>query len=539
MARNCKNLMNHGPKLSALTSGPEGDRIGTLRWFIVVLLILAFGVWLRADSLAAEGLWLDEIYSASLSNLSLLGTVVADLHFDVHPPLYYLQLNLWGRLGHGDEWLRLNSVFWSAATLLAVLLAVTRRFGSRSGLLAMAVCAVLGSEIYYAHELRMYSLYAFLCVACWGAADRLRVDYRLGKAIPLIVLLVLLTSIHSASLIAASAVILYAFPTAASATLERRALKRNLATWLTVGLVTGLAALPWVLFASHRAIGHALMPSWHALIQTTSGWILGYGGQPLPNGASAATAWLLLLALLLASMVQPGVLRIVGCFIVWPLAFGGLLSVLVEPIWLDRTFAFCGPFVTIALAAGFNGALDRVGASKSEWSRQAIVSMAILAVVAAGLFDHRQNATLSKPDGYREAGNYVTNRIAANDIVYVPSSADFWGMSRYLIGPEWGSILEIQDPLEGNKVDDLLQSHLHLSEVRMKALHIVPLTRELDGFKVPVFTGHWPLPIDPAGRTVWFARLFDQPLDIPSCTPIGQRMTFGRLYLYRLNCGAS
>ena len=68
----------------------------------IALLVFALALWLRTVALGRDGLWLDEIYSVSFANLSALGTVVAAFLYDPHPPLYYLQLNAWGRLGHGD-----------------------------------------------------------------------------------------------------------------------------------------------------------------------------------------------------------------------------------------------------------------------------------------------------------------------------------------------------------------------------------------------------------------------------------------------------
>ena len=68
---------------------------------LLIALIIAGGSLLRLHALGREGFWQDEVYSASFAQLSILGTALAVFLLDVHPPLYYLQLNLWGRLGHG------------------------------------------------------------------------------------------------------------------------------------------------------------------------------------------------------------------------------------------------------------------------------------------------------------------------------------------------------------------------------------------------------------------------------------------------------
>jgi mannosyltransferase len=502
------------------------DGLRTWQYAAAALVVWTCGIWLRVSALDHESLWLDEVFSAALSHMSMLGTIVGDLHFDVHPPLYYLQLNAWGLLGQGDLWLRLNSVFWSGATMLAVLFATTWRFGARSGLLALLCCALLGSDIFYAQELRMYAMYACLSVLCWHAAERLHADYRLRKAWLLIVLLVILVAVHSAAVIAASAVLLYAFPRPGSDGFRQR-----LTTWITAGAITVVAAIPWILYARHRTVGHTLQPSWHALIQTTSGWVLGYGNAPLSQTLHVATACLLLLALIGAAVARSGLLRLMVCFIVWPLVFGALVSVLVSPIWLDRTFAFCGPFVAIALGTAL-AVPDRPFAGP-------VVAAALVVLVPAGLWlDHLQTVIPSKPDGYREAAAYLHEHVQAGEIVYLPYYSDLWGISRYLIGPDWGNPLQVQDPGEYNGMRDWLQ--VHLGNDRVHEWRIVPVSRELGGFRVPIFTGGWPLPLNTNGRVVWLADVFRDPLNaLPFCIPLEEPARFGRVFVYRLNCTAA
>lgn len=59
---------------------------------LLLVLLVAFG--LRFMAIRADGgLWYDEIFGASYVNLNPLDVVVAVMRFDIHPPLYYLQLN--------------------------------------------------------------------------------------------------------------------------------------------------------------------------------------------------------------------------------------------------------------------------------------------------------------------------------------------------------------------------------------------------------------------------------------------------------------
>ena len=288
----------------------------------IALLVFVVALWLRVVALGRGGFWLDEIYSASFANLSALGTVVAAFLYDPHPPLYYLQLNAWGRLGHGDLWLLLNSVSWSAATLLAVFLGTSRRFGSISGLIALCFCAVMGSEVFFADELRMYAMYGCLSVLSWIAVNRLRSDYRFRAAVPLIVILAIMGAIHSASILGASAALLFALPEG-----NRQQIRRQLPTWVAIAAIVACTYLPWAVNASFRHVAHTAPPTLQSASHTIAGWIIGYGNAPLPAWAGPVTTIVVAVALIAIALTRPLLSRLVVCFIAWPLLFGAALSI--------------------------------------------------------------------------------------------------------------------------------------------------------------------------------------------------------------------
>ena len=97
-----------------------------------------------------KGFWFDDIYAATFANLSLWETVTSVLRFDVHPPLYYLQVNLWSRVfGHSDVALQLNSVLWNCAALVAVFIGSFRRFGAATAVAAVGLAAVKRSDLFF------------------------------------------------------------------------------------------------------------------------------------------------------------------------------------------------------------------------------------------------------------------------------------------------------------------------------------------------------------------------------------------------------
>ena len=506
------------------------------RTMAAALAVIALGVWLRVAGLGREGFWLDEIYSASLANLSAVGTLLGVLHFDVHPPLYYLQLNLWERFGHGDFWLLLNSVFWSTATLIAVFVGASREFGCRSGLLALTFCAVMGSEIYFADELRMYALVGCLAVLCWIAANRLRAQFRLRNALPLIVTMALLAAVHAAALIPASAVMLYIFPDT-----NARDLKRHLPTWLGIATLVAMAYLPWVVLASIHHVEHAASPSLEAFSHTVGGWILGYGNALGPTWVSLAAAVLVAVGLAAAMLTMPQLSRLVACFVIWPLLFGAFLCLAVQPIWLDRTFAFCAPFIAIAFGAALGHASSPRGTSLRSYRPYALgVALALWVLVSAWVA-HVQVTTPYKPDQYRESAAYLNQHAKPGEIVFAPDDPDFWGIARYLIGPNWGSILAVEDIADKHRKFRLmnwLETHAHVSGSRLKALGLAPVTRELDNYHRMLFIGNSPLPQASSPTVVWLVTRDGSDLaDLPLCTNVlPEPSRFGRVQLYRIQC---
>jgi len=56
---------------------------------------MSAGLCLRLVAIGRQGLFKDEIFSASYTGLSWFETIVACLRYDVHSPTYYLQLNLY------------------------------------------------------------------------------------------------------------------------------------------------------------------------------------------------------------------------------------------------------------------------------------------------------------------------------------------------------------------------------------------------------------------------------------------------------------
>jgi len=137
-----------------------------LRTWGVFALVSALFASTRLWRLTEHSLRPDEIFSLQTARQDWIGLIHAAVRDVVHPPLFYALLKSWIAVGGDSEyWLRLLPVLIAALTPLPFLL-LGRRLGIgwnaiNLGVLLMAVNAYL---VYFARDLRMYSLVPLLTV---------------------------------------------------------------------------------------------------------------------------------------------------------------------------------------------------------------------------------------------------------------------------------------------------------------------------------------------------------------------------------------
>lgn len=166
----------------------------------------------RCWHLGAYGLWFDEsfsLYAARLDWRELVRFVAKDV---VHPPLFYMLLKVWINIG-GESllWLKLFPALTSVASIAPLLLlAKELRLRAAETNTVLLLVGINNYLIYYAQELRMYSLLLFFTLCClWlffrlinGEADR-------GQIFVLFVMNLLLVYTHYFGWLVVSAECLY------------------------------------------------------------------------------------------------------------------------------------------------------------------------------------------------------------------------------------------------------------------------------------------------------------------------------------------
>lgn len=257
-------------------------------WAFALVLVVAaglIGVWLRLDS--RRDVWLDEVYSLMLSrgegyaHRSLpVGVPMASLpdallsaparfrpsdvwhgqRSDSHPPLYFLLLHCWRwAFGGGIEIARLFSVLmWAGSVVAAAVFGRLLGLGRKGSVLSCAVLAASTPVMWYAAEIRHYSLGVFLSVVLVGSVAVWACHPRPAWALTWSVVLVAMGLTHYFLLgVGLGAV--------AGAALTRGANRRHLALIMTGVLVCYAAA--W---------GPGLADQWRVR-EGYTGWITEWG----------------------------------------------------------------------------------------------------------------------------------------------------------------------------------------------------------------------------------------------------------------------
>lgn len=141
-------------------------KLGIL-FILGMLILLAFG--LRICRLEAKSLWQDEglsAYRASQSLPFILSNTILIQGYPTHdtqPPLYFILLHLVFRLaGRSEFGGRFLSLLFSVLTVPLTYLTGKRLFGQAAGTWASSLAALSPLYLWYAQELRMYSLLVFL-----------------------------------------------------------------------------------------------------------------------------------------------------------------------------------------------------------------------------------------------------------------------------------------------------------------------------------------------------------------------------------------
>lgn len=222
-------------------------------------------VYLLWTGIGHESLGFDEAYSLAAVGWDI-PQMIPMIGKDSHPPLYFMQLNLWVRLfGHSPEAARSLSALGALALAALGFFPLRQWWGERRGLLYSLSCLATPMVVIMGQDARMYTWGAFFAaasfLAAWDVRQKLGPDpgqpgaqHRHRRTWPSWLALALASVAaaytHYYALLAAFAAWFLLLAWLGVRSIRRRLPGRHL---LAFGLWAGLAVLAWLPWAGYVA----------------------------------------------------------------------------------------------------------------------------------------------------------------------------------------------------------------------------------------------------------------------------------------------
>ncbi len=402
----------------------------------ILIFIFIFGLLLRLSGLSMEQLWYDETQSLTHAILPMDDLLMSVREFDPHPPAYYIQLHFWMEFGYSDVWIKLNSVFWSALTIISVYLITKDFLNTRAALFSAVLFSLAPYSIAYAQEVRMYSLLMLLSVWIFFFLYRFLCRKTIVSAIGLFVTTLLFLYSHGAgfliffSIFGAGMLCLF---------LRNDDIKSK---WLDFAHLVGLLVLlfllylPWLTQAVNIRVGHTSDPNLETVFNTFSILIIGFGRE-IPPWIFLTLLFLLLVGSAYLIFRVKDVRLVFFVFYTMPILFCFLISKVYRPIWLYRTLSFVVPFIFITLSWIISSVSSLTFLQKK---RSLFFSYGMLFIVSLFLIIplNIQSRSMVFPNDFRSVAGFLDEVVEPGSNIYVPSGREYWGLAWTYFGP--GSI---------------------------------------------------------------------------------------------------
>jgi len=403
MDQSCPGSDRHG--------GAENCLLPAANYLLAVVVL--GGGFLRFVGLGKESIWLDEATSLIIARMNL-PSIVAWAAGDIHPPLYYLTLHFWIRLGVSEFAVRALSAVFGVLTIVVMHALASELLGPRVGLLSALLLALSPLHIWYSQETRMYVMVTALSLLASYlmllALRRRQFRYWLGYV---------LASMLSLYTHYFALYVLFFQGLFVSYWLCRNEGSRGLwYRWLTAMLTIGLLFLPWMPILYHqistggggwveKSVGR---PTLRALLDTGVYFSIGLDRQLYPvllRRAAYALFGICILSAVSALFftLNREKLLFYLMYVGVPLLTAWLLSQ-AKPMYSIRyLLPFLPPYCTL-VAVG-------IDSLKSNWARVAVTSLLALTLLVGDWNAWRieQNAD------WRGVSSYVLERAHPGDVV--------------------------------------------------------------------------------------------------------------------------
>ncbi len=398
----------------------------------IALLLLAFG--LRVYHLDFQASLSDDALGLMLAQRNPLDlfSITATEPF---PPTFYVTLSLWTKLaGHSEFAGRFYSLIFSVLSVAVIYLAGRRLVGGKGGTIAALLLAINPFDIFFAQEVRMYTMVVLFSLASSLIAYELITErHKWWIAYTLVSLLAAMT--HAFALF-----VLFAQDFAALVAGPRG--WRWLRSWAICQLAVVASFVIWISLVATKlqAYNNALVsapPLPVMFWRTITAFALAFEPANGPSLALPAILGLLAaigLVWLARRQIASGgkAFTFLLCYLAIPFFTVWAISLL-RPVFYERYMSVALPPLLLLAAAGIT-ALEQGFAPKTAaiklWLFPGVAAAAVLAIAiptGGQLQGYYRNVVYARSDDMRALASYVTRVKAPLVIVNVPANDPLYG----------------------------------------------------------------------------------------------------------------
>ncbi|MGQ8366970.1 hypothetical protein [Glaciecola sp. 1036] len=407
-----------------------------IKWQCVALFLLTVAIIVIGRQMhGAPTILGDDMWGTTAVLGNPYEVVVFTLRWDLHPPFYYMLLDLWAIVSKSDTWLSLSSTVTHATLVSFVywyVVRVRKNFFGAVIAATLTFCSPLLLE--YSAQIRMYPLIALISFFLFYLIE----EHAKGKSSVLkwiFLLEILLVYTHAIGLL----FVFSHFCFGAYLVIKN---KNNLIKWVLLHALLFVFSLPAIANSLVRSVSHTKLPSFE---QT-----LGAVGNMFASGPVYAV--IIPILIMLWALAYKNHRAIILCYLFTPILIYSAISLLMKPMWLDRNFIFAIPMLSITL-----------GVFLTKFKVNRLLMMVLLVVLSVNNFSHwKIKDYAAASNSFDQVIAFLNSRIAASEqkicIISADKMSTFWTLERYLVGTDWGNPMEVQPPL--NERWGQLKQHL-------------------------------------------------------------------------------
>ena len=469
-------------------------------WSALLWCVVAGAILFRFAIPEPTNFWEDEIIAATHAMLPFWQVIISSIRYDVHPPLYFLQLHLWALVSHADIWLILNSGAWSIAAIASLWWVARRLYGEPIAIISTVLFSVLPISVFMATQLRMYAMLSTLIIWAFYLSHSIFSEARrgIGSLLGLTTLLIAIVNVHAIGTLAVFFNGLYALHLAYTRAERRPAIVQ----WLAIYGAVTLCAVPWLIT---DLLHDANLPE-HLSAQTLVTWLATMSLGPIPVNAPAFgdVAAILYLTVVIAGLISRRARSMTVAFLIVPPFLALVTALVLKPVFKWNFFATAAsPFFVLVMAQALTQHLTparmRIG-----------VVLIAAALATVSVYDR---AMASPPDDYRGVAAIIRSNYRSGDVVYAPQHSYFWGITWYLAGPDWGNSLVIAPTpnAQWRPVYRMLGPGL------VEGLHLMPKSQEVKTGDIRIVVGLDSLSLLKGASRIWMVMV--PRADVPESFP--------------------